>query len=377
MPTFAEFFAGGGMARVGLGADWRCTFANDICAEKGASYAANLSAGELRVADVATLTPADLPGAVDLTWASPPCQDVSLAGARAGLGGSRSGAFWPWWRLMQGLIAQGRAPRLIAIENVEALITSSKGSDFAAIVSALSEAGYVVGTVVVDAALFVPQSRARLFIVAARSDVAIPPALTQGGPTEPFHPRAMVKAVAKFPLPLRAAWRWWRLPTPPLRNTTLLDLLALDAPCDDDAETQRLIDLMAPPHLAKIEQARAADGPSVGAICRRMRDGEQRAEIRFDGLAHALRTPGGGSSIQRFLLIDGDGLRSRRPTPRECARLMGLPDAYVLPYSTQDAYRLTGDGVVAAVVRWLAAHLLEPLFHAPPYRTASPVAGKV
>ena len=82
----------------------------------------------------------------------------------------------------------------------------------------------------------------------------------------------------------------------------------------------------------------------MGAVCRRMRQGQQRAEIRFDGLAHALRTPGGGSSIQRFLLIDGDGaMRSRKPTPRECARLMGLPEDYVPPRSTTDAYHLTGD----------------------------------
>jgi len=135
-----------------------------------------------------------------------------------------------------------------------------------------------------------------------------------------------------------------------------------EAPCDGAAETRRLLELMEPLHLAKVEGARAGGERAVGAICRRMRGKEQRAEIRFDGLAHALRTPGGGSSIQRFLLIDGaGGMRSRKPTPRECARLMGLPEDYVLPSSTQDTYWLTGDGVVAPVVAWLEANLLSRL----------------
>ena len=79
---------------------------------KSASYRANFGgAPELKVCDVASLKTADLPGRAGLAWASPPCQDISLAGDRAGLDGSRSGAFWPFWRLMLGLRAEGRAPR--------------------------------------------------------------------------------------------------------------------------------------------------------------------------------------------------------------------------------------------------------------------------
>ena len=48
-------------------------------------------------------------------------------------------------------------------------------------------------------------------------------------------------------------------------------------------------------------------------------------------------------------------------SPREAARLMGLPDTYALPKSYNDAYHLAGDGVVIPVVRFLAEHLLEPL----------------
>jgi DNA (cytosine-5)-methyltransferase 1 len=361
MRPFYEFFAGGGMARVGLGAGWRCTLANDFDAKKGAVYRANFGADHLMVADVAELTTADLPGRADLAWASPPCQDISLAGKGAGLDGTRSGAFFPWWRLMRGLIAEGRAPRVIVIENVPPLITSSKGADFAEIARLLAEAGYVFGALVINAALFLPQSRERVFIVAVRAEASLPAGLAQDGPTAPFHSAALRKAVANLPPSLRACWRWWRLPTPPSRNMTLLDILDFEAPCDGDAETRRLIELMEAPHRAKIERARETGGRAGGAICRRMRQSQQRAEIRFDGLAHALRTPGGGSSIQRFLLIDGADLRSRRPTARECARLMGLPEDYSLPRSTTDAYHLTGDGVAAPVVAWLDANLLARL----------------
>ena len=56
LPTFYEFFAGGGMARAGLGDEWRCTFANEIDPKKAASYAANWDSAELQVCDVAKLT---------------------------------------------------------------------------------------------------------------------------------------------------------------------------------------------------------------------------------------------------------------------------------------------------------------------------------
>jgi DNA (cytosine-5)-methyltransferase 1 len=89
-----------------------------------------------------------------------------------------------------------------------------------------------------------------------------------------------------------------------------------------------------------------------------------RAEARFDGLAGCLRTPGGGSSRQFLLWIEGPETRSRLLSAREAARLMGLPDDYRLPRRYNDAYHLIGDGVAAPVVRYLSENLLRPLLAA-------------
>src|SRR6185437_3067160 len=183
MFTFYEFFAGGGMARLGLGPKWNCLFANDIDPKKAASYRANFSnAPELKVADVSTLIPHDLPGCPDLVWASFPCQDLSLAGAGAGLSGERSGAFWPFWKLIVQIANGGRKPTIIALENVCGTLTSHGGRDFASIADAIAGAGYRFGAMILDAADFVPQSRQRLFIVAVSAEAALSSTLTSKKP---------------------------------------------------------------------------------------------------------------------------------------------------------------------------------------------------
>lgn len=218
---FYEFFAGAGMARAGLGDHWTAVFANDICPKKSAAYAANFGKEGLVVEDVGRLTIAGLPGHIDLAWASSPCQDVSLAGDRAGLDAARSGAFWPFWKLMHGLRAEGRAPKLIVIENVTGLLTSHDGKDFDAICDALTDTGYRFGAMVIDAALFVPQSRPRLFIVAVDVDAHIPAELAAGIPIAPFFPISLVQACKRQ----RSTPIWWSLPNPPKRNTTFADIL--------------------------------------------------------------------------------------------------------------------------------------------------------
>jgi DNA (cytosine-5)-methyltransferase 1 len=379
MPEFYEFFAGGGMARAGLGPGWQCLFANDFDSKKAASYAENWGADHLRIGDVAALTTADLLNAADLAWASFPCQDLSLAGVGAGLEGDRSSAFWPFWKLVEALGEEGRAPRLVVLENVCGALSSHDGKDFAAIGAALSNSGYHFGAVVVNAVHFLPQSRPRLFIIGARESSPIPRALIAGGPERAWHPPALVEAYSKLPERAQNSWIWWRLPMPFARASVFADLVE-DEPrgvaWHSAAETRKLLDMMNPLNLAKVEAARKVGGRQVGAIYKRTRadgpNGEktQRAEIRFDDVAGCLRTPVGGSSRQTIMVIEGERIRSRLLSPREAARLMGLPDTYALPRNYNDAYHLVGDGVAVPVVRFLAEHILEPLL------APTPAAGK-
>jgi len=366
--TFYEFFAGGGMARAGLGDGWRCLFANDFDRKKAESYRANWGGEALHVGDVREISTAQLPGRADLVWASFPCQDLSLAGAGAGLKGERSGTFWPFWALMKALRKEGRAPSMIVLENVCGALTSHGGKDFVKICEALAKENYRFGALVIDAALFVPQSRPRLFIIAAREDVAVPSALTIKSANALFHTRALVAAHERLPKALRDNWLWWDLPAPPLRNKSLIDAIE-DAPTDVEwhsvSETNALIAMMSDVNLAKIVEAKRAGRKMVGTLYRRTRYQNgvkiQRAEARFDEIAGCLRTPAGGSSRQYVLVVDEGRLRSRLMSARETARLMGLPDEYVLPENYNEAYHLTGDGVVVLVVQYISDHILRPL----------------
>jgi DNA (cytosine-5)-methyltransferase 1 len=368
-----EFFAGGGMARLGLGPGWKCTFANELSPKKAAAYRACFgSAPELKVADVAILSAADLPGRAALVWASFPCQDLSLAGNGAGLNGSRSGTYWPFWRLMEALIADRRKPRVIVLENVVGAITSHGGRDFAAILAGLAGAGYRFGPLVLDAALFLPQSRPRLFIVAADAAFEPPAGLIASCPEPWRHSHALQSARSALPPAVAESWVWWNLPSPDAPVPSLGAILEDDPASGwhSAAQTRHLLSLMSEAHASKVRQARESGRTAIGTVYRRTRpmklDGHvarktQRAEVRFDDISGCLRTPGGGSSRQTVLVVEPNRVRSRLLAPREAARLMGVPDEYPIPAGYSDAYHLFGDGVAVPVVSWLERHLLRRL----------------
>lgn len=361
-PTVLEFFAGGGLARLGLDG-WSTRFANDIDPIKARAYAANFGADDLKVADVWDLSAADLPpGRADLAWASSPCQDLSLAGARKGLSARRSGAFWGFWRLIEQLDAEQRAPRLIVIENVVGLLTSNGGEDFRQLCDLLAGAGWSFGALELDASHWLAQSRPRLFVVATRDT-----ATGLAGPSGPFHSRGVVEAHAGLSDQARAAWRWWALAAPARRNADLAAVLEPDDRVEwlDEARTAAILDQMSPLHRQRLDAAVALGERRVGAAFRRVRIEQgakvQRIEARFDGLAGCLRTPAGGSSRQYLIVAEAGRVRARYLTPREALRLMGVGDDYRLPGSTSAGLKLAGDGVAVPVVRALSEGLLKPL----------------
>ena len=357
------------MARLGLGDKWKCLLANEFCEKKAAAYRVNHNPqGELVIDDVANLTPDRIPGQAVLAWASFPCQDLSLAGRGDGLNGDRSGTFWPFWNLMAELSDSGRAVPLIVLENVVGALTSNNGADFRAIVDALIQKDYLFGPLVIDAVHFLPQSRPRLFIAAVKRDIDLS-GLVANEAAGPWRTKRILQAHQGLDDARRRYWVWWDLKTP---ENISYDLSAIieEKPTGvkwhTRDETRRLLDMMSATNLRKVDDAKKLGRLIVGTVYRRTRRGEngqriQRAEVRFDQISGCLRTPAGGSSRQIIMLVNGENVASRLLSPREAARLMGLPDSYILPARYNEAYHLVGDGLAAPVVSWLEKNLLSPL----------------
>lgn len=361
-PTFLEFFAGAGLVREGLKPAWNCVWANDIDASKERIYTANFGKREFELGDVATVKAASLPSA-DMAWASFPCQDLSLAGWQRGMSAKRSGAFWPFWRLMRDLFDAGRRPPVIVIENVTGLLY---GDDFTGLCEALAALDMKFGAMVLDAKWFLPQSRPRVFLVALDSRVNSA-SFVENQPYAPHVPKALIAAWSRLPETVKDRWIWWRF-RPASRVIHRAETLIEEEPhgvgWHSASETKRLIGMMSEVNRAKVDKVAASGEFRVGFLYKRMREGQQRAEVRFDGIAGCLRTPGGGSSRQTIVVVEGKKIRSRLLSTREAARLMGLPDTFQLPGTYNEAYKAMGDGVAATVVAALNEKVLLPLVRA-------------
>jgi DNA (cytosine-5)-methyltransferase 1 len=133
-------------------------------------------------------------GRIDVVCGGFPCQDLSVAGRRAGLAGDRSGLFWEIVRLAGGL-----RPAWLVLENVPGLLSSNNGRDIRTVVSALDELGYGVAWRCLDAQHFgVPQRRNRLFLV-CRLGAPCPPEILfepEGLPGNPLAGRETRSPVA-------------------------------------------------------------------------------------------------------------------------------------------------------------------------------------
>lgn len=354
------------MVRAGLGSSWICRFANDIDPEKAKIYQSNWGEGSFHLGDVKNVTVGELNGQVDLSWASFPCQDLSLAGGGAGLAGSRSSAFRAYWELVKTQEQIGMAPKIVVLENVMGAVTSHGGKDFASLCSAFAKAGYAFGAFALDAAHFVPQSRRRLFFVGVRPDQDIPDELLSTEPNLAIHPASIVKAQGSLDHCIKEKWLWWNVGKLPSKKFNLENFIQNDdEPIWHSREqTHRLLSLMDQNNRKKVEEQRATGKRSIGTVFRRMRKSHeginiQRAEVRFDGVSGCLRVPIGGSSKQILIFVDGRSTKTRLMTPRETARLMGLKDTFKLPMSDNSAFHLTGDGVAVPVVAFLKMRLIE------------------
>ncbi len=361
----AEFFAGIGLMRLGLERQgWRVTFANDIDERKRAMYHAHFGdaigpESHFWLGDVHAL-PAERIPSVALATASVPCNDLSLAGAREGLAGKQSSAFWGFIAALEAL--GPRRPPLVLLENVTGFLTSRGGADFTDALQALNSLGYAVDAFILDAASFTPQSRRRLFVVGTLEALLTPPtSAEESAEVSGARPAALVEAMRAN---TGVRWRVRPLPEPPERDGTLESILE-DLPDDapewwTDARATYLLNQMSPRHRALADAMIAGDEIRYGTVFRRMRRGVSMAELRADGTAGCLRTPRGGSGRQIIFKAGRGRYQVRLLTPSEAARLMGAGD-FQISGSLNDALFGFGDAVCASVIEWIASYYLDPL----------------
>jgi DNA (cytosine-5)-methyltransferase 1 len=349
-PTFIDFFAGSGLVTEGAKRFCKPVWANDICAKKAAIYTANHGDDHFQLGSIGDVCGDSIPSG-DIVWASFPCQDLSLAGKMGGLAGSRSGLFWEWIRILDEM---PQKPRVLAIENVVGLLSANGGEDFRSVYKALRDRSYRVGPMLLDARLWVPQSRPRVFIVAVLDQIDTEP-FEDIGPNW-LHPTSVLKATSGL-----SDLIFWSMRPPTKRPKTLTDIIDWDAPVFKDDRANALLSLVAPKHKELLNRL-PPNRRSVFPGYRRTRSGKQVLELRFDDLSGCLRTAEGGSSCQFLLMHDDTGnWTARLITPREAARLMGAPETYQLSSSYNESYNAMGDAVVVPVVAHLFEALLVPL----------------
>ena len=357
--TVAEYFAGIGLMRLGLDqAGWRTVFANDIDEKKLEMYRHQFGTSpEFVLGDIHSLNEDRIPSTL-LATASFPCNDLSLAGARKGLAGEHSSAFWGFIRILKDMGV--RRPPLVLLENVTGFLTSHDGADFHEALLALNDLGYSVDAFIIDAAHFVPQSRQRLFVVGQRdpsAKVSETPSLLQS--------ELRPAALADFIL-----WHSdvdWNLRTlPPLpRHEKKLTYIVEDLSPNSRAWWSRercdyLLNQMSPKHRAQADAMIRGPHRSYATVFRRVRATGSMAELRIDGIAGCLRTPRGGSGRQILFAAGKGRFAVRLLTARECARLMGANE-FQIDVPLNQALFGFGDAVCVPAIRWIADHYLTPL----------------
>ena len=361
--NFAEFFAGIGLMRIGLErAGWDIAFANDIECDKWQMYKDHFGdTGEFILDDVHNLKSSQVP-TVSLATASFPCNDLSLAGARHGLAGVQSSAFWGFIDVLKAIKQEHRLPPMVLLENVTGFLTSNGGLDFEDAIVALNDLGYAVDAFIIDAARFVPQSRQRLFVVGIKTRKNCAFNETPGFYESAVRPHALASFILLHP---DIDWRIRELPDLPKRTKCLDDILE-ELPLNSQMWWSRqrcdyILSQMSCKHSAQAKDMICGDSIRYGTIFRRVRNGKSMAELRIDGVAGCLRTPRGGSGRQ-ILFVAGKGRFSvRLLTPRECAHLMGADD-FVLKVSLNQALFGFGDAVCVPVIEWIGKNYLNPVW---------------
>jgi DNA (cytosine-5)-methyltransferase 1 len=287
--------------------------------------------------------------AVDLICGGFPCQDLSVAGKRAGLDGERSGLWFEFHRIIREL-----SPQWVLIENVPGLLSSNGGRDFAIILSGLAELGYGAAWRILDAQYFgVPQRRRRVFIVASLGDGRAAQVLFEPscgcGDTPPG--REAGEGFARDVAPsLSASGRG----TSRAGESRGQDPLVMGFKSGQSAQARSLgIEEELSPSL---EGGGGGNNRPCVAIqdARAMNKAQNGFGISEEDVSYTLDSTGSQGIAHKMFV--------RRLTPTECLRLQGFPDNYLdltPPLSDSAKYRMTGNAVAVPVINWLGLKIRE------------------
>ena len=332
---FIDLFAGIGGIRIGFDAvGGECVFTSEWDQNAQRTYAANFPSDDPIAGDITKIKEDDIPDH-DILLAGFPCQPFSIAGVskKNSLGrehGFKDKAQGTLFFDVARIIDKKR-PKVFVLENVKNLRSHDKGQTFKVIMDVLeNDLKYHVYYKIIDGQHFVPQHRERIIIIGFSDDIAfswdklnlpeksavkLESILHKTDGTEPFIPHDEDKYYDSQNKIVRAKYTL---------TDNLWDYL------------QRYADK----HKAK------GNGFGFGLAYR-------------DSIARTLsaRYYKDGSEI---LIYQGDNINPRRLTPRECARLMGYDDSYIIPVADTNAYKQFGNSVIVPVFREIAK-ILVPL----------------
>lgn len=312
--TFIDLFAGiGGMRIAYEQSGGRCVYSSEWNKFSQKTYEANF--GEIPDGDITKVNAEDIPYH-DILVAGFPCQPFSIAGVSKKNSLGRATGFED---KTQGTlffdvcrILKAKRPKAFMLENVKNLKSHDHGRTFQIILESLEELDYQVFYEILDGQNFVPQHRERIIIIGFDRK--------RYGADIPF----------EFNI------------TPVEPKPVLKDIL------EENVDSKYTLT----DHLWEYLQNYAAKHKAAG-------NGFGYGMAPLDGVSRTLsaRYYKDGSEV----LIAQEGKNPRRLTPRECARLQGFPDSFVIPVSDLQAYKQFGNSVVVPLMKNLAELVTDTL----------------
>lgn len=307
--TFIDLFAGIGGIRIPfqeLGG--KCVFTSEW--DKFAQKTYRVNFGEEPQGDITKIDAKDIPD-FDVLLGGFPCQPFSQAGLKKGFSDTRGTLFFEIERIIQE-----KRPKAFLLENVKQLRSHDKGRTLKVILEHIDALNYYVKAEVLRAGDFgVPQNRERIYIVGISKD--------------------------HYNLPDGYDFEF---PTPTYEKTRLGDILEHNV---DDKYT--ISDALWDGHQRrKKEHQEKGNGFGYSLF---------NDESEYANTISA-RYYKDGSEI---LIDQGEGKNPRKLTPRECARLQGFPEEFIITVSDTQAYKQFGNSVAVPVIRAVAKRMIEEM----------------